>query len=129
MGTRSRIPALLAILMCIVGCQTEPKTTHDLVSETDIREKIGGTWTGDNSIGEHLTLRFDADGTVLIQRAGAPDVHAFWRTSGHGLIVTPEKDGTPRSSDDWWVVLHIDAHEFSFCRGPTTVPPLRFTRL
>ena len=129
MSVLSRFSALLGILMCIVGCQTKPKITHEGASEGDIRENIVGTWSGDNYSGEHLTLHFDADGAVLIQRAGAPDVHAFWRTDRSWLVVTPERDKPPTSSDGYWAVWHVDAHELSFRRGFSTGgPPYRFTR-
>jgi hypothetical protein len=120
--------SLLALLFCTGGCQTEPKESHKLASEPEIREWILGTWVGDYHDGSKLTLHFGVDGMVLIQRAGRPDVHEFWRTSNSGIIISQERDGTPSSSDDYWVVLHIDGHELSFCQGPTTVPPLRFTR-
>jgi hypothetical protein len=121
--------SLLAFLFCAVGCHTEPKVTHKLASESDIREKILGTWTGDYYDGSRLTLHFDAAGEVSIQRAGRPDVRALWRSSGSVLVVMPDKNKTPSIGDDHWVVLHIDGQELSFCQGFTTGPPLRLTRL
>jgi len=128
MSILSRFFVLLAILLGMVGCQTEPKISHELASESDIREKIVGTWTGQNYRGEHLKLHFDAEGAVLIQRTGTPDIHAFWRMDRSWLVVSPKGEQS-MTSDDFWGVWHIDDHELIFQTGFSTGgQPERFTR-
>lgn len=130
MSILARYFFLFTLLVCLVGCQTKPTITHAQAKENDIHEKLVGSWTGNNYSGEHLTLHFGSDGTVLIQRTSAPDVHSFWRTDRAWLVVTSGRDALITSSDDYWSVWHIDDHELVFRRSFSTGgPPLRFIRL
>lgn len=121
---------LFAMALLNVGCQTQPEVEHELAAASDIRAKIVGAWSKDTPQRSSLTtVSFNADGTVLSQRAGRADVHLNWRVDNSCLIVTLEKNGFPPTSDGYWTVWHIDDHELLFRPGFSTAgPPERFTR-
>ena len=130
MGTRHIFLMLLSAALFAAGCQTQPKTTHGLANESDIRLKIVGTWSAETFEGTgKLTLTFGADGSIQAQRPGSQATHAAWRSDGSWLLVTSKKDELVSTSLDYWSVWHIDDHELVFRRGFSTAgPPERFTR-